>query len=144
LPSANHKLGIGRTAKAEAVSPIRHGNTILLVEDDDIMRSLTRKMLEEHGYTVVEASDGQAAFEWVQANPIQIDLLLTDVVMRRVTGPELADRLAASHPSVKVIFMSGYTGEMMANRPGLKSGITFLEKPFDRTTLLNTIHSTLS
>ena len=144
LPNANHKLGIGRTAKAEAVSPIRHGNTILLVEDDDIMRSLTRKMLEEHGYTVVEASDGQAAFEWVQANPIQIDLLLTDVVMRRVTGPELADRLAASHPSVKVIFMSGYTGEMMANRPGLKSGITFLEKPFDRTTLLNTIHSTLS
>jgi len=72
--------------------------TILLVEDDDIMRSLTRRMLEEHGYTVFEADDGKSALEWVEAHPEHIDLLLTDVVMRRVSGPELVDRVGASRP----------------------------------------------
>jgi PAS domain S-box-containing protein len=144
LPSADHKMGPASAPEAEAVSPKRQGNTILLVEDDDIMRSMTRQMLQEHGYMVFEANDGQAALDWIQANPLPIDLLLTDVVMRHVTGPELADRLSVSHPSVKIIYMSGYTGEMMANRPGLKAGMTFIEKPFNRTTLLNTIHSILS
>jgi FixJ family two-component response regulator len=73
----------------------------------------------------------------------RVDLLLTDVVMRRLSGPELAERLAVTHPSVKVIYMSGYTGELIAEREVLKRGITLLEKPFSRTALLNTIHTTL-
>jgi CheY-like chemotaxis protein len=143
LPSADHKVGLASKAETETVSPKREGTTILLVEDDEIMRSLTRQLLQEHGYTVVEANDGKSALEWVQSHPEPIDLLLTDVVMRRMSGPELVERLSASHPTLKVVYMSGYTGELMAEREVLQRGITLLEKPFTRTALLNTIHTTL-
>jgi PAS domain S-box-containing protein len=143
LPSAEHKIGLASKTDAEAVSPKRQGTSILLVEDDEMMRGLTRKLLEEHGYTVVEADDGKSALEWVESHPGPIDLLLTDVVMRHMSGPELVERLNASHPTLKVVYMSGYTGELMANRDVLKPGVILLEKPFSRTDLLNTIHATL-
>ena len=143
LPSAEHKIGIASKPEAETVTPKRQGTTILLVEDDEIMRSLTRRLLEEHSYTVVEADDGKTALEWLESHPGPIDLLLTDVVMRRMSGPELAERLAASRPTLKVVYMSGYTGELMANREVLKPGVTLLEKPFSRSALLNTIHEKL-
>jgi DNA-binding NtrC family response regulator len=107
------------------------------------MRGLTRKLLVEHGYAVIEADDGKSALEWVESHPDRIDLLLTDVVMRRMSGPELVERLNASQPNLKIVYMSGYTGELMANREVLKTGVTLLEKPFSRTALLNTIHATL-
>jgi PAS domain S-box-containing protein len=144
LPTAEHKIGLGSEPEVETVGPKRHGTTILLVEDDEIMRSLTKKVLQEHGYTVVEANDGKSALEWVEVHPHRIDLLLTDVVMRRVSGPELVERLSASHPNLKVVYMSGYTGELIAECEVLKRGITLLEKPFTRTDLLNTIHATLA
>jgi len=143
LPSAEHKIGLASKAEVETVSPKRQGTTILLVEDDEIMRSLTRQLLQEHGYTVVEADDGKSALEWVESHPGPIDLLLTDVVMRRMSGPELAERLNPSHPTLKVVYMSGYTGELMANREVLKPGVTLLEKPFTRAALLNTIYAKL-
>ncbi len=143
LPSAEHKIGLLTKSEAENVGPKRQGTTILLVEDDEVMRSLTKKVLEEHGYTVVEANDGESALESVLSYPGQIDLLLTDVVMRRVSGPELVERLGSSHPTLKVIYMSGYTGELIAEREVLKRGVTLLEKPFTRTALLNTIHTAL-
>ena len=143
LPSVEHKIGLGSKPEAESVSPKRHGTSILLVEDDEIMRGLTRKLLEEHGYAVIEADDGKSALEWVESHPDRIDLLLTDVVMRRMSGPELVERLNASQPNLKIVYMSGYTGELMANREVLKTGVTLLEKPFSRTALLNTIHATL-
>jgi PAS domain S-box-containing protein len=144
LPSAEHKIGIGSNAEVETVSPKRRAATILLVEDDDIMRSLTRQLLQEHGYTVVEADDGKSALEWAESHPIPVDLLLTDVVMRRMSGPELVERLHASRPDLKVVYMSGYTGELIAEREMVKRGITLLEKPFTRTALLNTIHASLA
>jgi len=143
LPSADHKIGLESKPEVETVSPKRQGTSILLVEDDETMRGLTRQALEEHGYTVVEADDGKSALEWAESYPASIDLLLTDVVMRRMSGPELVDRLSASHPNLKVVYMSGYTGELMAEQEVLKRGITFLEKPFSRAALLNTIHTTL-
>ena len=143
LPCADHKIGLGSEPEVETVAPKRQGTTILLVEDDEIMRSLTRQLLQEHGYTVVEADDGKSALEWMESHPDPIDLLLTDVVMRRMSGPELVDRLNASHPDLKVVYMSGYTGELIAEREVLKRGIMLLEKPFTRTALLNTIHTTL-
>jgi len=144
LPSAEHKIGIGSGTEVETVSPKRRAATILLVEDDDIMRSLTRQLLQEHGYTVVEADDGKSALEWAESHPNPFDLLLTDVVMRRMSGPELVERLHASRPDLKVVYMSGYTGELMAEREMVKRGITLLEKPFTRTALLNTIHASLA
>ncbi len=143
LPSADHKIGLASKPEEETVGPKRQGTTILLVEDDEIMRSLTRQLLQEHGYTVVEADDGKSALEWVQSHRGPIDLLLTDVVMRRMSGPELVERLKVSNPTLKVVYMSGYTGELIAEREVLKRGITLLEKPFTRTALLNTIHATL-
>ena len=144
LPSAEHKIGLGSGTEVETVSPKRQAATILLVEDDEIMRSLTRQLLQEHGYTVVEADDGKSALEWAESHPVPVDLLLTDVVMRRMSGPELVERLHASRPDLKVVYMSGYTGELIAEREMLKRGITLLEKPFTRTALLNTIHATLA
>ncbi len=141
LPSAEDKVGLPAQSPEETVRPSRPGSTILLVEDDEIMRSLTRRLLEEHGYRVFEATDGKSALDWVQANSESIDLLLTDVVMRNMSGAELAENLQESHPNLKVIYMSGYTGELMANRNMLKPGLTLLEKPFTRTALLNLVHS---
>ncbi|MGD0415409.1 MAG: PAS domain S-box protein [Terriglobales bacterium] len=143
LPSADHKIGLASKPEVETVAPKRQGTTILLVEDDETMRTLTRQLLQEHGYTVIEADDGKSALERVQSHPDPIDLLLTDVVMRRMSGPELVERLSASHPDLKVVFMSGYTGELIAEREVLKRGVTLLEKPFSRAALLNTIHTAL-
>ncbi len=142
LPSAEHKLKFALHAEAEAVVPKRQGTTILLVEDDEMMRSLTRQLLLQQGYTVIEAVNGKAALDWAQSNPGEADLVLTDVVMPAMSGPELAERLTASQPALKVVYMSGYTGELMEASERLKHGI-LLEKPFTRTALLNTLHKTL-
>jgi len=143
LPNADHKLETRANTEPETVGPKREGTTILLVEDDEIMRGLTRQLLQEHGYTVFEANDGKSALEWVQSYSGPIDLVLTDVVMRRMSGPEFVDHLNALRPAVKVVYMSGYTGELMAEREVLQRGITLLEKPFTRSALLNTIHTAL-
>jgi PAS domain S-box-containing protein len=138
LPSAEHKLGLGSEEQAEALPVRREGATLLLAEDDAIMRKLTRKMLEEHGYKVLEAGDGEAALHVISHNSTRIDLILTDVVMKGMNGPELVLRLIESHPEMKVVYMSGYTGELVAHQ-GLQSGIPLLEKPFTRAALLKII-----
>jgi len=142
LPSAEHKLGLGSEDRAEALPLRREGVTLLLAEDDPIMRKLTRKMLEEHGYKVLEAIDGEAALGVISRNSTRIDLILTDVVMKGMNGPELVLRLMDSHPEMKVVYMSGYTGELVAHQ-GLHRGIRLLEKPFTRSALLTTIDAAL-
>ena len=131
FPSAEHKLGTLPAARQEALPPRRDGVTILLVEDDAMMRLLTRKLLQEHGYKVLEAEDGKAALRVIDTEHASINLILTDVVMKGMNGPELVLRLLDSHPAMKVVYMSGYTGELVANH-GLSSGIPLLEKPFTR------------
>jgi two-component system, cell cycle sensor histidine kinase and response regulator CckA len=142
FPSAEHKLGTAPAAQAEAVPARREGTTILLAEDDVIMRRLTRRMLEEHGYKVLEAEDGKSALDVMASDHASIDLILTDVVMKGMTGPELVLRLLESHPAMKVVYMSGYTGELVAQQ-GLESGIRLLEKPFTRADLLKTLDAAL-
>jgi len=142
LPSAEHKLGLSTEGRADVLPVRRDGVTILLAEDDPIMRKLTRRMLEEHGYTVLEAVDGLAALDVISANTSHIDLTLTDVVMRGMNGPELVLRLMDSHPEMKVVYMSGYMGELVIHQ-GLQSGIRLLEKPFTRAALLKTIDEAL-
>jgi len=142
LPSAEHKLGLRSEAQAEVLPGRREGVTVLLAEDDPIMRKLTRKMLEDYGYKVLEAIDGEAALDVISQNSTRIDLILTDVVMRGMNGPELVLRLMDSHPEMKVVYMSGYTGELVANQ-GLQSGIRLLEKPFSKMALLKIIDEAL-
>ena len=142
LPCADHRLGTAREAHAEALPPRREGVTILLAEDDSIMRQLTRRMLEGHGYKVLEAEDGKAALDIVGADHAVVDLMLTDVVMKGVSGPELVLQLIETHPAMKVVYMSGYTGELVASQ-GVDGAIRLLEKPFTRGSLLKTIDAAL-
>jgi CheY-like chemotaxis protein len=142
LPSAEKKLDDSTEDQEDVLPARRDGTTILLAEDDPIMRRLTRKMLEEHGYKVFEAEDGQAALKVLGSTNTPIDLTLTDVVMKGMTGPELVRRLFELHPAMKVVYMSGYTGELVIHQ-GLDGSIQLLEKPFTRATLLKTLDTAL-
>jgi len=142
LPSADHKMGASTAVQPEALPPRREGKTVLLAEDDASMRRLTRKLLEEHGYKVFEAEDGKAALELVAENHKSIDLVLTDVVMKEMSGPEMVLKLLDTFPAMKVVYMSGYTGELVSYQ-GADGAIQLLEKPFTRNTLLKTIDSAL-
>jgi PAS domain S-box-containing protein len=142
LPSAEYKIGGAPEAEAQAAPPLRRGTKVLLVEDDNIMRRLTRQMLEEHGYTVIEAANGKSALEQVQAAQ-GIELVLTDVVMRGMSGPELVRRLQDSHSRMKSLYMSGYTGELISEHDLAPGGRALLEKPFTRSELLRAVDAAL-
>jgi two-component system, cell cycle sensor histidine kinase and response regulator CckA len=143
LPCADPKSrNTSHDGQADALPARRSGTTILLTEDEPIMRRMMRKMLEDHGYCVIEASDGKAALEAIENNPTRVDITLTDVVMKGMTGPELALRLIDKHPGMKVVYMSGYAGELMENR-GPDIGIRLLEKPFTRASLLKALDTAL-
>jgi two-component system, cell cycle sensor histidine kinase and response regulator CckA len=143
FPCADQKTGkTPSDGLPDALPARRQGTTILLAEDEPIMRKVMRKMLEDHGYRVIEASDGRAALEQMEKNHVQVDITLTDVVMKGMSGPELALRLIDKHPSMKVVYMSGYTGELVANQ-GPDLGIRLLEKPFTRGSLLKALDAAL-
>ena len=142
LPCADEKAGMDRAVEEEVAFPRGEGSAILLVEDDPIMRRLTRRMLEDQGYFVIEAHDGRAALEVMASKQNVVDLVLTDVVMPGMSGPELVLRLMDSHPNTRFLYMSGYTGELVVDH-GLAEGIALLEKPFTRAALLTTIEKAL-
>ncbi len=102
--------------------------TILLVEDDVIVLAMVRLLLTECGYTVIWVNDPLQALDLAEGK--KIDLLVTDVVMPGMNGPELHRRLLASHPGLKVLFMSGYTDSLAAQHIELKEGVDFVQKPF--------------
>jgi PAS domain S-box-containing protein len=142
LPSADKKLETGYESLEDPLPPRREGVSILLVEDDAVMRRLTRKMLEEHGYEIIEADNGRSALTAIESSKAAFDLVLTDVVMKEMTGPELILHLADLRPATKVIYMSGYTGELVLQQ-GLDNRIRLLEKPFSRVELLRTLDAAL-
>jgi len=133
-------------AGAMAVPPanLRGTETILLVEDEDSLRALTRRALEQNGYRVLEASNGVAAMEIWQQQRESIALLLTDMVMPAgMSGSELAWCLVSAKPELKVVFVSGYALESVEGGLGLKPGQNFLQKPFSPESLLRTLRQTL-
>jgi PAS domain S-box-containing protein len=119
------------------------GETILLVEDEPLVRELSRDMLERQGYRVVLASDAKEA-ERMSANAGSFDLLITDAVMPGITGVELARRIRASHPGLKVLFISGYTNEPAERDETGGEGAAFLQKPFSADSLGCKIRQILS
>ncbi len=143
FPSVAHKIGEVSAVETEPVVPAAHGTTILLVEDDEMMRVLTRQMLEEHGYLVLEAEGGQAALDLLGSNHPGIDLMITDVVMRGMSGPQLVAKMHEAHPQIRVVYTSGYTGELISQSDVLQPWIQLLEKPYTRAALLKTIHRAL-
>jgi CheY-like chemotaxis protein len=116
--------------------------TVLVVEDAAGLRALTKRLLERSGYSVLTAADGDEALRLFDAAE-RIDVVLTDVMMPGTTGPELIAQLTARRPGVKVIYMSGYTEDMVTLAPGLTQDTVFLHKPFTSTALIEKIRELL-
>jgi two-component system, cell cycle sensor histidine kinase and response regulator CckA len=128
LPRADPACG----AALEAVKDVqtrRGSETILLVEDEEQVRALTRTILERHGYHVLEAQSGGDALLLCEQHKTAIHLLLTDVVMRRMSGRTLAARLASLRPEMKVLYMSGYLNDIVLPIGKEGSARAFLQKP---------------
>jgi two-component system cell cycle sensor histidine kinase/response regulator CckA len=123
----------------EAQSPQTGFETILLVEDEDMVRTLTRRILEAHGYRVLEARDGSEALDLAERHAEPLDLVLTDVIMPKMSGKELAQRLKQKQPGLKVLFMSGYTENFVSHQGILDADVALIEKPFVEATLLDRI-----
>jgi hypothetical protein len=119
------------------------GETVLLVEDEDMVRESARRMLVRKGYTVLVAADADEALSVAGEHRGAIDLLLTDVVMPKRSGKELASEFARVNPSVKVLFMSGYSEDVIAHRGVVDEGVNLIEKPFAAESLLGKIREIL-
>ncbi len=123
--------------------PLTGRETVLLVEDEDMIRDLVRHLLESHGYTVMTASRGEEAVDLAEQHAGPIDLLVTDVVMPGLSGRELADRLARSRANLRVLYMSGYTYNEIGRHGVLESDIAFIQKPFSPDGLMRKIREVL-
>ncbi len=117
--------------------------TILLAEDEELVRNLTSEVLQLYGYSVLEASGGREALQICERYADSIDLLITDVVMPEMSGRELADRLKQLRPDVKVLFMSGYTDNAIVHQGVLDAGANFIQKPFAPEVLANKVREIL-
>ncbi|HUL53944.1 MAG TPA: ATP-binding protein [Opitutaceae bacterium] len=136
--------GVGSTPMQLPRFEIAVGHeTILLVEDNATIRQLTRVVLESCGYTVIEAEDGVKAFEAAAATPGRIDLVVTDVVMPRMDGRQLVDRLRQSHPGIRALFMSGYTDDTVVRYGVIEASAAFIQKPFSPASLANKVRAVL-
>jgi hypothetical protein len=107
------------------------------------MRDVTRRILIRHGYQVLTAANGHDAVKLVQGSPDRIDLLLTDVVMPHMLGKEVAERVRALRPGIRVLFMSGYAQPVFGAEGLLEPGVTLVEKPFTEASLLAKVKDVL-
>lgn len=131
-------------AAAPSASPTRPGGRILLVEDDPGVRGLMAELLEARGYTVRAAGSPAEALAWAESSSEPLDLLVTDVVMPGLGGPELADRLGALRPGLRILFVSGYAGDALARHGEIGPGRRFLSKPFSEAALLQGVAEALA
>ena len=118
--------------------------TILVVEDQESVRAFTMDALNQHGYRALEASDGNEAIAVAERYPGRISLLLTDVVLPGMNGKELSERLKGVRRDLKVLFMSGYTADVIASHGVLDDGVAFLHKPFSPEALAAKIREVLA
>ena len=128
-------------AESAAVEP--GTETILLVEDEANLRYLARQFLEKQGYRVIEAADGAVAMQIAVAHEGTIHLLLTDVIMPGMNGRELAQRISEIRPNVKILYMSGYTENVIGRNGTLDEGVRLLQKPFSLHNLKNKVREVL-
>jgi hypothetical protein len=145
LPRVEEPLATAeRPAPAVAArSPSGHA-TILLAEDDDMVRLLAQIALESHGYTVLAAPGGMEALEILARHSEPIHLLVTDLLMPGMIGTELAARVTALRPEIKVLFMSGYTDNAIAGHEGFTGTVTLVEKPFTVDVLVGKVREILN
>jgi PAS domain S-box-containing protein len=120
------------------------GETVMLVEDETQVRDLEVTMLRQLGYSVLAAADGKEAMDVSRAHPGKISLLVTDVVMPNMSGKQVADALLSSRPDLRVLYLSGYTGNTIGHHGVLDSSVDFLTKPFSRESFARKIREILS
>ena len=142
LPRLKDEVALAQPGEPGA--PSRPGmETILLVEDEEIVRQVARRILERNGYTVKEAGLGTEALLLSKHNSGPIHLLLTDVVMPEMSGRELAELLTQQRPGIKVLYMSGHTENAIVHHGVLEQGIAFIQKPFKHDLLLQKVREVL-
>ena len=129
-------------APVDMVVP-RGSETILLVEDEDVVRGLARQILEQAGYNVLDARGGEEAIRLCRERRGPIDLLLTDVVMPETSGKEVAERLTRLRPMTRVLYMSGYTDDAIVHHGVLDSDVEFIQKPFTPVALARKVREVL-
>jgi hypothetical protein len=128
---------------ADVREPVGGTETVLLVEDEEQVRELTRRVLERVGYTVLAAPDAEAATAIADRHPGHIHLLVTDMLLPQLSGRELAARLSIHRPAIKVLYISGTSEGSGARLRLLEPGTRFLEKPFSLDRLLRTVRLAL-
>ena len=137
----------GDAGAAELPEPVREifsgTETILLVEDEEVVRKLSLKILQSCGFNVLQAENGVAALALFEKDKPAIDLLLTDVVMPQMGGPELAEKLGEKIPDLRVLFTSGYTDDAVVRHGILDTGANFIQKPFTLDSLLKKVRNLL-
>jgi two-component system NtrC family sensor kinase len=138
----------GETAELSSTSPVprldRGTGTILLAEDDAAVRKITRDLLEEHGYRVIEAVDGEDALSRFRKHWEEVNLLVLDVIMPKLNGKEVYDEISRMRPDVRAIFTSGYSAEIIQQKGMLNEGTVCLPKPLPQQVLLARIREVLN
>jgi PAS domain S-box-containing protein len=129
--------------EASAAAPTSGVETILLVEDELVVRRLVAEILESHGYSVLQAADGPSALELLRRHTGQLDLLVTDVVMPGMSGPDVAGAVGAMRPGAQVLYISGYADSSVGHHGVLEPGVAFLQKPFDADALTRKVREVL-
>lgn len=142
LPATSDQVKSSHAVSPNGLRSAR-GETVLLVEDEAIVREPTRRLLARHGYVLLDAANAEEALAIAREYPGQIDLLLTDVVMPGLSGKDLSSEVVARRPATKVLFMSGYSHHVLAHQGVLEQGINLIEKPFSSDALLRRIRNLL-
>jgi PAS domain S-box-containing protein len=143
LPEAHTAHPSEQTSELPVHAPRRGWETILVIEDEEVVRTLASRGLRDHGYTVVEAKNGTEAVRYIRDHPGTLDLVICDVVMPEMGGRELGQDLAMFDPDLPVLYMSGYTGDDVFQRGLLDPGAPFQQKPFSPGTLASKVRTML-
>jgi len=143
LPSTDRKVD-PVAATPEPQPALGGSETILLVEDDEQVRRVNCAVLRRKGYNVLEASSGDEALSVSESFAGQIHLLLTDVIMPKMSGSQLAERISPTRPGMKILYVSGYTDNTIVHHGVLNPGIAFLQKPTSPTLLLRKVREVLT
>ena len=142
LPKSDAEAATVSVAPVSA-EPLPGWETVLVVEDQQSVRGFVQSLLKLNGYHVLEAADGIEALRICRQHPGEIQLLVTDVVMPGMSGRELAEQLAVEQPSIKVLYMSGYTDDTVVHAGVAQAGMAFLQKPFSPTTFTHKVREVL-
>jgi CheY-like chemotaxis protein len=142
LPSATLSV-TGPAAPRPSSRVLKGTETVLLVEDQAEVRTVTRETLRRHGYTVIEAASGADALGVAREHPGPIQLVLTDVVMPGMSGRQMAAEISVQRPGIRVLYTSGYTDEVIVHHGVLEPGLAFVQKPYTTDGLLQKVREVL-